>query len=314
MTARRENSHLVVEQLRQAAGSGKEPIYSDIEAADYDWLRPHAFTSREMVRLGELMHRAARNVSRRLSEQLQCETEVAVGEVEQLYRHTFRNQRPEGAEYVYPFSRAGAGPCGLLLVTRPDAVALVTKMLGSSSEQSATERELSSLETDLLGYLLGGVMDSVSDALREWGGATLEAEGKVLEDERPVPESITELCRVDLQAQDDGHFGITLLLDTTVVGQVVSPQTFDQTPAEQVAADLREHVGRAPVRLTVRLGTVQVPMRMVAELSEGDVMVLPTRIDTPLTVRAEGKPVLQGHPVASHGHCGLKINARLAET
>ncbi|MFP3936915.1 MAG: FliM/FliN family flagellar motor switch protein [Phycisphaerae bacterium] len=314
MTGHPDKTQLVVERLRQAAGTGSKPIHSDVEASDYDWSLPHAFTGREMQKLKELLHRSGRTVSRRLGEQLQADIDVAAGEPEQLYRHTFRNEQRQGAEYVYPFNRSGGGLCGMLIVSRPQAVTLVTKMLGSSSEQSAKDRELSSLETDLLGYLLGSVMDAVSDILAELDGAKLEADGKLLEDERPVPESVTELCRVSFDAQDDGDLSVTLVLDSTIVAEVIRPESAAKRSAEEIAAEMREYVGQAPVHVTARLGTVQVPMRAIADLAEGDVLVLPNLVDTPLTVRANGKAVLQGHPVASHGRCALKISARLDET
>lgn len=313
MTDRQEKTQFVVERLRQAAGSGKEPIYSDVEATDYDWSQPHAFTARQYERLLGLMSRSGRNISRRLTVQLQRDIEVVVGECGQLYQHAFTSEQREEAEYVYAFNRSGGDCCGMLLVTRPQAVALVTKMLGSS-EQSAKDRELSSLETDLLGYLLGGVMDAVSDALEEWGGAKLEADGKLLENERPVPESVTELCRVNFDAQDDDNLRVTLVLDSTIAAEVVCQEVGEQRSAGQTAPDMREHIGRVPVRLTARLGTVQAPMRSIAELSEGDVLMLPIRIGTPLTVRTEDKPVLRGYPVASHGNCAVKITDRLSET
>lgn len=315
MTTGAVNSQEVVEKLRQAAGVGGKAIHSDVETVDYDWSVPQTFTAAEVVRLRELLRRVGRNISRRLSEQLQADVEVAGGEPEQLYRHSFRKEEKDTAEYVYPFSRSGGAECGLLVVERSQAAAMVTRMLGSSGEQAASDRELSSLETDLLGYLLGGVMDAVSDALSEWGGATLEAQGKLLEDERPVSESVTQLCRVQFKAPDDENLCVTLVLDSTVAAEVVRPESADSARSpEDIATDMREHLGNSPVEVTVRLGTMQIPMRMVADLSVGDVVVLPARIDTPLTVRAEGKPVLQGHPVASHGKCAVKITNRLSET
>ncbi len=315
MTAPRPRSQQVIDQLRRASGSDAEPIYKDIEAVDYDWSVPHCFTARQRERLVELTRRAARNIARRLGEQLQGEIEITHGPLEQLYRDAFRQEQTGQSEYVLAFRRQGGHVCGVLVVARPQAIALVTRMLGSRADQEKSDRELSKLETDLLGYLLGSVTGAVSDALGDWAGPVLEPAGDVLVDERPIPEDVSELCRVEYTSGEQDGISFALVLDAEVFAEVSRDKTVDvsRTP-EQVVADIRGHLERAPVRVVARVGTVQVPMRAIAELSEGDVLVMPGRAETPLTVEAEGKSVLEGRPSASQGKYALKIARRLEQT
>jgi flagellar motor switch protein FliM len=302
----------IVQRLREAAGTGDGPARRDIEATDFDWSVPHHFTARQMERLGELLDKAARDLSRRLSEQLQGAFDVRSGELEQLYQRSFRQEeRPQG-EYALPIHRQGGEPCGLLLVSRADAVALVTTMLGSS-EQGESDRELSALESDLLGYLLGSTVQTFSETVTRWGGPGLEQGPEVLEDERPLPEATSELCRVRYTGDQQDTFA-TLVLSAEVFAEAVrdEAEAAERSP-DQVRADMRAHFERAPVEAVARLGTALVPMRQVADLAEGDVLVLPAKVDTPMIVEAQGKAVLEGHPVASRGRCAVKVARRLGE-
>lgn len=62
---------------------------------------------------------------------------------------------------------------------------------------------------------------------------------------------------------------------------------------------LQAQVRELPVKVSVQLGTVELPLSQLARLRAGDVILLDQRIDRPLKVHVEGREKFQGWPARS---------------
>lgn len=62
-----------------------------------------------------------------------------------------------------------------------------------------------------------------------------------------------------------------------------------------------------PVSLTVELGSCEMPMRDVLQLSTGSVVQLDTTADSPVELRVNRKLVARGEVVVMDDHFGIKI-------
>lgn len=62
-----------------------------------------------------------------------------------------------------------------------------------------------------------------------------------------------------------------------------------------------------PVRLTVQLGSCQLPMRDVLQLTSGSVVQLDNSSDAPVELYVNNKLVARGEVVVVEDHFGLKI-------
>jgi flagellar motor switch protein FliN len=62
-----------------------------------------------------------------------------------------------------------------------------------------------------------------------------------------------------------------------------------------------------PVRLTVQLGSCQLPMRDVLQLAGGSVVQLDNASDSPVELHVNNKLVARGEVVVVEDHFGLKI-------
>lgn len=63
------------------------------------------------------------------------------------------------------------------------------------------------------------------------------------------------------------------------------------------------------VRLEVMLGTVEIGLPQVLDLRSGDVLRLPQRLDEPVTLLCEGKPLARAVPGDARGRLGVRVTA-----
>lgn len=160
----------------------------------------------------------------------------------------------------------GLGEPGLLLVARPDAVALADLLLGGPGE--AFDRPTSSMEQQLLVRHLVPALQPVADALLEHGVAGLAC-GPVTD--QPLPTGLGEVLAVPLE--------LTLPSDETVLMTLCLPAK-SLLPAETGPAQLEpvsatERVlADVPVELSLRLPATVMSAEDVEDLAPGDVLHL----------------------------------------
>lgn len=69
-----------------------------------------------------------------------------------------------------------------------------------------------------------------------------------------------------------------------------------------------------PVSLTVELGSCQLPMREVLQLSVGSVVQLEKAADAPVELRVNGKLIARGEVVVIEDRYGVKITEVIGAT
>lgn len=66
-------------------------------------------------------------------------------------------------------------------------------------------------------------------------------------------------------------------------------------------------VGHVQVAMTAEVGTVTMSIEQLFGLSTGDVVRMNERVETPLTLLLNGKPVARGELLAVDDHFGIRI-------
>lgn len=67
-------------------------------------------------------------------------------------------------------------------------------------------------------------------------------------------------------------------------------------------------LGHVSVDLDVHLGSAEVTVERLFSLAKGDTLALDTELDSPVTLRLDGKPIARGHLMAIGDRFGLKIS------
>lgn len=66
-------------------------------------------------------------------------------------------------------------------------------------------------------------------------------------------------------------------------------------------------VGHVKVRLTARLGQVELPIAKLLSLTAGDVLKLEETVEEPIVLLVDGKPVARGELVAVDDCFGIRV-------
>ncbi|RMH94056.1 flagellar motor switch protein FliN [Lysobacter pythonis] len=77
-------------------------------------------------------------------------------------------------------------------------------------------------------------------------------------------------------------------------------------PREMRMADL-ELVGHVKVALSARVGTIDLPIRELFSMKQGDVLMLNERVDAPVDLLLDGRLVARGELLAVDDHFGIRI-------
>lgn len=191
----------------------------------------------------------------------------------------------------------------LLSLPRPLLLSLVAGMLGETLAELPADRELTIVEDSLCEFL---VQDLLLSTLREtWPGQEQMQLGQPLKETHPrwtrifLPDENIVICSLFCK----GPFGEQawnwlapqqLLL--RLLGLAEPDADLEVSDDQDVKARLQALVREMDVDVTVLLGSVEVPLSLLAKLRVGDAVVLDQRITEPLIGIVSGQEKFLGWP------------------
>jgi flagellar motor switch protein FliM len=298
------------EILRMMAAGGRDRpsrVQTREDIQEYDFLVPHRFTPGHLRRLREFGTQAARNLTASLSAALRGAFPISLASLaEQYVEHQSLPEKP----YNLILTVDGE-TVGFLTLSIETAAGWVTQLLGGLADNDVEEgRTLSALEVDLLMDLSDRVVKAVSNASRDYDGPVFEHDSGVTTEPIDLAEEgrIAEVCHLNFQrTQGEKTLPFTFVLLSPVVEAIAGLVRPLERSAEEMREDMLAHVESVHMPVVVRLDDVNLTMREIASLEEGDVILLPNPIEQPIDVIACGKAIMTGRPVQYRGRYGLQI-------
>jgi len=254
----------------------------------FDFHVPHRFAPEQVQRLRDVAEVLARDLTATLSATLQGAFPITLGEFRELY--VSRQPASDGACFV-PLN--------------------FTKLLGGLADAEIEEgRTLSSLENDLLLDVTEKVVAAVSHVSKDNGGPDVTHTPTVSTDPIELVEEgqIADLCRITFQRNEgDKALPFSLVVLSELLEPIAGVVRPPERSTDEIRQDILAHVKSVPMKVNVRLGTVNVSMRDLVSLETGDVILLQRPIGEPIDVIVSGKTIMTGQPVQHHGWYGLQI-------
>lgn len=205
----------------------------------------------------------------------------------------------------------------LLALPRPLVIALSAGLLGDEAAELPADRELTAIEHSLCDHLVQNLL--LSTLQDTWRGAVPLRFGQ------PKPEPNAKWSRPFRPDQTlilssfsvKGPFGeqpwFLVMGQDDVLGLFgLGPTPPDAASALQqvlTRANLEQLVREVRVDIVVQLGSVELPVTQLAKLQVGDVIVLDSRVNEPLTATVGGNRKLLGWPGRVGSRQAFQIDA-----
>lgn len=311
MTPDAARTDQMISDFLDAAKSQPVPAPAEIDISDYDWDSPSIFTPAELGKLGDFSAQVGIEISKVLSGQICEQVELQSDKPGQCYAENLPLLDSETANYCVTLATDGGPNCGLIAIPAAQTIEWITKVLGGSASASEQGRELSSLESALLQDILVSVVKAFSDTFQKVGGKAVQAGKEVsakveLPEANPSDEYILLSFRTGQEPQ-------RLAISIVLTGEVLAPAAGadigkqDNESPETIRKKMLANVGLAKLEGYVRLGTVNLTIREVMSIEEGDVLLINKKIDESAELIMRGKVVLSGYPARCEGQYALRI-------
>jgi len=305
-----------MEQLLKAVGSERGRDAEQVEFTEYDWRKPHYFSSDQLVRLDGFASTAAQAMTKRFSEFCHACYDVRIASVTQHFAEQYLDNASESdqTDYCVLFGAAPDSPTGLIGMPEQTASAWTKQLLGDSESEDDSTRELSSLEESLLLDLTSALIEAFSESSP---ACNFCLTGNVIKGRIPLDLSGTEvLCKISFdvkKADSDEGSAAYLIIPcrelAPVVGKTVAAA--GGFSANEVSRAILDHMQEMTVIVTAQLDSTTLTFEEVMNLQVNDMLLLEKTVDEPIELIVEGKAVFSGRPAKSGGKYAAVIGAML---
>jgi flagellar motor switch protein FliM len=298
----------------QQTHAGEQSIDASVRVRALDFSQPTKFTTELRRRIGRALDLFCEALGAWLGGELKAEVEVTLTDISQHTWAAAKAQLP--ADSIAVAVQAESIDRHMLMsVELPMVLQALECLLGGEAAQAPAERHMTEIDWMLTRGVLDSVVHQLSVAWEDLGGTQLVRGDVDMEGDAGVLTPIGEpTLSVVFGTKIDGLSSTISLL---IPWGAIEPFTESirgaggEPRADPQGADaLRRSVAGAQVLLRAEVGSVQMPIERMLELSSGVLLPLQERAADGVLLFAEGVSLGRGHP----GRSGLRRAVKLAST
>lgn len=298
------------------------PIFSDIEADQYDFKRPERVSKEQIRSLASIHEAFARNFGATLSGFLRTIVDVRVVGVEQLTYNEFIHSLPNPTAFII----LNAPPLdGQICLELSPLVAfpLLDRLLGGANASRTEEsphapipkRPLTSIEWRLVRRITERALENLAEVWRnlveiKFDVETTESNPQLVHIVAPTEVVVFVTFEVKL-----GHSTgtMSLCIPFNAIESVLSRLTsqswfYKPKPATDLHQQrIRRSLERSNVGLAAYLGRSRITLGELRNLREGDLIPLEKRVDQQLILQIEGRNKFAGSVGQLRGRRALRL-------
>ena len=307
-----------IQQLLAAVGSQPKEDTSQMELTDYDWRQPHYFNKEQSNKLDNITKDAVKEMSKQFSRFCNNDFEVTViSTTEHFVGDLRKNALEDKQTYNLPFGSDQNNLYGLICMPSQTAFIWATQLLGDSESGEDSDRDLSQLEESLLLDISSTLLEAFSDTCQTTG---FQPDTNIIKKPFPLDLQDTQaLCKISFQVkktdQENGsEFYILILCEKleTELGKTVKAAA--KTSPRDISKAILERIQQVPVSVTARLASTVITFEDLMNLRPNDILLLDKRIDEPIDLIVDERPICHGWPAKSEGRHAVVITADKIES
>jgi len=310
-------------QLLTAAGSKPTEDTSQIRVTDYNWHRPHYFSSGQLNKLDDFTRQVAAAVAEKFAQLYDSDFTVTIASSTLHFAGEILEQKLNGkqTDYYLSFGHDQEHLWGLVGIPAQSAVTWVTRLLGDSESDRDANKGLSPLEESLLLDIASAVIESLAGSLRGYGHLEL-AKGVTRAKPAFELQVVEEFCKIvfvveeTAAAKEKQRSEAYILMPCSKLGPTVgkTSKADNQVSGEHLSEAIVGHLQQMPVSVTARLASTVLTFEEIISLRSGDVLLLDKEIDEPIELAVEGRTFFRGQPAKSAGQQAVVITEVTCDT
>ncbi len=286
----------------------------------YDFRRPDKFSKDQLRTLQAIHENVARIAGARLTAALRSPVSIQLATCEQMIFDEYVAGLDLPTQLVLLRAGALAGPM-LMEVDLRFALAGIERLLGGHGAIATERREPTAIEAALIAQLSGELIPPIADAWSHLTAFPLDAIETALS---PVLLRVAAPSEVVAVLTFEVRFsGSTATLALTYPHASLEPMLprlsgtawYAQSGSEgdngPTRTKIEEALDRVEISLTAVLGTVDLPVEMLADLKTGDVIRFDERIDDPITIWISDQVRAWGIPGRVEDRLAMRLIAPL---
>jgi flagellar motor switch protein FliM len=315
--ATRNLSREKIQQILASIGSQKTDDSNKTEAAEYNWLQPHYFSSDQLKELDKFAAKVAQACAEKFAQLYNGDFNVTITSTTQHFADEFTTSDNAQSDYYLAFGTGQNQLFGLVGMPGQTAIVWASQLLGDTKSVENSGRDLSQLEQSLLFDIAFSVVKALSDSCDNYD---LHPSSEIVRGQMPIKlEDTEELCKItfnvkksDSENPTEAYFLILCDKLKPIVGQNI--QSSKEFSAEDIAKSMLGYVYKLPVSITTQLASAVLTFEEAMSLQADDILLLDKKVNEPVELIVKGRTVLYGRPAKSEGKnavvitklCGIK--------
>ena len=288
-----------LKQLIQDSITSNKDDSDDVYAIDYNFTEPNVFNNNQKETLIKFISVLTDNISINLNSFLKAQTDIELNETSTHFAQRLIAQLNESGDNRTSIEFSdGKNSCGIVTMTKVNAVELLKPILGVMEEE-----ELSLLEISLLEDIFTIVLDSLKQCHQTMNFRVIDnmASGKISHKLEPTLEvfkislSITDSI-IDLNAKLDVIIDCSKLFP--IVGKTITNTDFGK---QQVQDALIECFDNTNVTLSCHCAAQDLTVKQIMSLQPEDIVVFDKSANEPFVIKMDQRPLFNARPCASKG-------------
>lgn len=306
-----------INQLLSVVGSGPMEDTTGIEAAEYNWNKPHYFDTKQFDKLDNFTKKVAKAMTVKFVDFCHSQFDVTVVSTKQHFAAELVDQAMESRQndYYLAFGTDQGHPCGLISIPIKTAFIWATQLLGDPESEENSGRDLSQLEESLLLDLLSALIEAFSQNIWDFQPAKNIIRGLF-----PFElKGTEEICKITLDVkrkkQESGSEACILLLCSkleSVVGKAA--ETVGGFSAEDISKAILGHMQQIPICITAQLASTVLTLEEIMNLEVGDILLLDKKVNESIELVVSGRTAFRGRPAKSTGKHAVLITELPCDT
>jgi len=288
----------------------KEQNDSDLtDCKDYNWLEPHCFSSAQIEETNLFAGKLAEQIKTQLKKYYGLDFEIKFDSISLLFPEQLNSENQSG-NYCLSFTDEPGSIFGLLDIPQATAAAWTGRLLGDGHSKEENP-QISSLERSLLHDIAAEVINAISISIPQ---GKIKPQGCVTENLVAMKFSPgQEICRLTFNfilkdTEKKFPFSYLVLCDHIANRVLADAGKKPQTNPAKIKEAIIQSIKNIKVPLDSMFCKQFFSLDEILSLEVDDVLVFDKKINDPVDILANQKPIFSGTLVKNNGHYAIRIN------